>query len=751
MRLLISFIIAFTFLSVKGFCQKGLIEGFIKDADSKIPLYGATVNIQTDKVENTDQFGRFNLQGINPGQYELIVSHIGYKTEIVPVEVKPNLQSTVNIDLKKNNLELSAVTLNSNRTNSLSTIAAVDIRLRPVNTSQDVLRIVPGLFIAQHAGGGKAEQIFLRGYDIDHGTDIAISVDGMPVNIVSHAHGQGYADLHFLIPEMVEKTDFDKGPYFASKGNLATAAYVDFKTKDFIETNSIKAEIGQFNARRLSGLVKIFNTDTEKARQQFYVASEYSTTDGYFQSPQKFHRFNLSGKYTAWFGNQSQLSVTASTFDSKWNASGQIPDRAVQNGSINRFGAIDDTEGGNTSRTNVNIQFNKQWKNNWKSRDQFYYSRYAFNLFSNFTFYLNDAVNGDMINQKEKRNIWGYNTSATKNYFLGHRKANTEIGAGFRYDDVAEIELAKANRKTFFNSLQKGDVKELNSFVYINQHIETGAKTNLNAGVRYDNFIFQYRDLLIGETSFRKQQKGIVSPKLNFSYSPTAKIKLYINTGIGFHSNDARVILNQSAKEILPAVYGTDIGFIAKPSKKLIVKTTLWQLYSKQEFVYVGDEGIIEPSGKAQRIGVDISARYQFTSWLFGDIDINFTKPRLVDEIKGENYIPLAPTFTSIGGITVKSKNGFSGSLRYRLIGNRPANETNTIKAQGYFIGDLLLNYRLKKFDIFVSAENILNTDWREAQFDTESRLKFETQPVSEIHYTPGAPRYFKAGVTIYF
>jgi CarboxypepD_reg-like domain/TonB-dependent Receptor Plug Domain len=738
-------------LSLVGFSQKGKISGIIIDADSKIPLNGASINLPGNIGDNTDLFGKFSIPAINAGQYEMIISHVGYKTEIVPVEVKPDLLSSINVNLKKANLDLTEVTINSKKASGLNTISAVDIKLRPINTSQDVLRIVPGLFIAQHAGGGKAEQIFLRGFDIDHGTDIAITVDGMPVNMVSHAHGQGYADLHFLIPETVEKTDFDKGPYFAQKGNLATAAYVDFKTKDFIDNNSIKIEAGQFNTQRIAGLAKLFTKTTEKNKQQFYVASEYSSTDGYFESPQDFHRFNIMGKYSAWFGNQSQLTVTLSTFDSKWFASGQIPQRAVDAGLINRFGAIDDTEGGNTSRTNVSVKFNKQWKSNWKTTDQLYFSRYKFNLYSNFTFFLDDAINGDMINQREARNIFGYTTTAAKSYLVGNKKMNTELGAGFRYDDVDDIELSKANRSNFFNSIQKGDVRELNSFFYVNQDIELSNKFNLNAAVRYDHFIFRYKDELAGATEFSKQTKGIVSPKISISYSPNTTLKLYFNNGIGFHSNDTRVILDQGANDILPKVFGSDIGFIIKPNKKLILKAALWHLYSEQEFVYVGDAGIVEPSGKTRRMGIDVSGRYQFNKWLFGDIDINLTKARAFEEAKGEDFVPLAPSFTSIGGLTAKSKNGFSGSLRYRLIGDRPANEINSVTAEGYFLLDMILSYRLKKFDFTLSGENLLNTQWREAQFDTESRLKFETDPVSEIHYTPGSPIFIKGGVTFYF
>ena len=731
--------------------QKGNIEGTIADAESNTPLNGATVNIGAGAGNNSDMFGRFRFSAIEAGQYELIVSHIGYKTAIVPVEVKPSLLSTVNISLKKSGLSLAEVKINSKRNSALNTLGAVDIKLRPVNSAQDVLRIVPGLFIAQHAGGGKAEQIFLRGFDIDHGTDIAISVDGIPVNMVSHAHGQGYADLHFLIPETVEKISFDKGPYNATKGNLATSAFVDFNTREFLDENMLKAEIGRFNTQRVAGMMKLLNKSTDAKKEQIYLASEYNRTDGYFESPQQFRRFNGMGKYNTWWGKQTQLVISASTFDSKWNASGQIPDRAVKSGEIGRFGAIDDTEGGNTSRTNISARFNKQWKSNWKTTDHLYFSRYQFNLYSNFTFFLDDPVNGDMINQREKRNIWGYTTTAARPWQWGGKTANTEFGSGFRYDDVKDIELSKANRNTFFNSIQKGDVKETNVFFWVNQDIDLSDRFSLNASLRYDHFIFRYRDQLAGATDFARQTKGIVSPKINLSYTPSPKLKIYLNNGIGFHSNDTRVILDQQARDILPKVIGTDLGFILKPVKKLILKTTFWHLYSAQEFVYVGDAGIVEPGGKSRRMGIDLSARYQLNTWLFADLDLNLTRARAIEEAKGEDFIPLAPAITSIGGLTAKTKNGFSASLRYRMIGERPANEDNSIQAQGYLILDAVVNYRIKQFDFMLSGENLLNRNWREAQFDTESRLRFEAAPVSEIHYTPGTPLFIKGAISFYF
>ncbi|MEO7923788.1 MAG: TonB-dependent receptor [Chitinophagaceae bacterium] len=745
------FLLFLLVISVESFSQKGKIEGYINDADSKSPLNGASINIAGNKGDNSDLFGRFSIPEVSAGQYEMIVSHIGYKTEIIPVEVKPSMLSSVTINLRKADLDLSEVRVNSKKSSVLNAISAVDIKLRPISTSQDVLRIVPGLFIAQHAGGGKAEQIFLRGYDIDHGTDINITVDGIPVNMVSHAHGQGYADLHFLIPETVEKVGFDKGPYTTTKGNLATAAWVEFNTKEFLDKNSIKLEAGQFNTQRAVGLFKLLNKQTKKNRQQFYIASEYSHSDGYFKSPQNFHRFNAMAKYNAWFGNQSQLSIIASVLDSKWNASGQVPGRAVQSGMISRFGSIDDTEGGYTGRTNITIKYNRQWKSNWKTTDQLYYSRYNFNLYSNFTFFLEDDINGDQINQREKRDLWGYTTTAAKSYLLGNRKGSTEFGAGFRNDDIKDISLAHTVKREFLTDIQKGDIKEANGFGYVNQDIELSNKFNLNAGLRYDYFVFKYRDKLTGATGFSKQTRGILSPKLNISYAPHQKIKIYLNNGIGFHSNDTRVILGNDAKDLLPRVFGTDLGLIAKPNKHLVLKTALWHLYSEQEFVYVGDAGIVEAGGSTRRMGIDVSARYQFASWLFGDLDLNLTRARAIGQAKGEDHVPLAPSFTSIGGLTVKSKNGLSGSLRYRFIGDRPANENYSVTARGYFITDAVLSYQWKNWELKSSAENLFNIKWNEAQFDTESRLQNEPAPVSELHYTPGSSFFFKAGLSYSF
>jgi len=605
----------------------------------------------------------------------------------------------------------------------LSAISKTDIAVRKINNSQEVLRIVPGLFIGQHAGGGKAEQMFLRGFDLDHGTDINITVDGIPVNMVSHAHGQGYADLHFVIPELIENAHFQKGPYYAEKGNLATTGYVDFRTKNILQQNMVKLEAGMFNTYRAVGMAKLF--------KGMYTATEYMHTDGYFDHPQDFNRVNFFTKYYGKLNANNTLNISASTFHSKWNASGQIPERAVNEGLISFFGAIDPNEGGKTNRTNLNVQLNT----GTHLKNQVYYTAYDFELYSNFTFFNVDSINGDQIKQKEKRDLFGYNGSYTK----VHQKLTSEIGLNIRYDRTHNSELSRTKSQ---KELKLGDIRELNTGLYLDETVQLNEKFSLNAGLRWDNFAVSYRDKL-NNNSISRKNNSIVSPKLNFYYHPNERTNIYLTTGKGFHSNDVRVMDRQA----LPAAYGADLGITVKATRNLLLNFALWHLYLEQEFVYVGDEGVVEPSGKTRRKGIDLSVRYQPFKWLVADADANYCHGRNIDG----SYIPLAPVFTSTGGFTVKSKIGLNGSLRYRYMHDRPANENKTVIAKGYFINDVVLSFAKRRYEVSMTVQNIFNEKWKETQFDTESRLQNEPGPVSEIHFTPGTPLFIKIGASYAF
>ena len=729
-------------ITLFGFSAYGQIQkGKVLDRDAN-PIENAyLVNTSSGAHAHTNEFGLFSIDKTVIGDV-IKITALGYKKTNYTI-----VSSSEVIIMDDDIFRLNEIVIQP-KLSAMNVISKIDLETTPVNSSQEILRKVPGLFIGQHAGGGKAEQIFLRGFDIDHGTDITISVDGMPVNMVSHAHGQGYADLHFIIPETVEKIDFGKGTYYANKGDFATAGYVAFQTKDKIEKSSIGLEVGQFNTMRTVGL---FNLLANQKTQNAYIATEFYITDGPFDSPQNFNRINLLGKYSAILSDNSKFSILASRFSSKWDASGQIPQRLVDNGTISRFGAVDDTEGGNTSRTNFNASLSKSIDENTFLKANAFYSNYQFELYSNFTFFLEDPINGDQIKQKENRDIYGMNTELNKKTKINDTDVLLQIGAGFRADATKDTELSHTlNRRTVLENIKLGDIDESNLFSYLNSEFTFG-KLMINPAIRLDYFKFNYQDKLTTDYKTQSESKVKFSPKLNFIYSQNNNLQFFVKSGMGFHSNDTRVVVQNSGKQILPTAIGTDIGTIWKPFPKLIVNSALWYLFLEQEFVYVGDAGIIEPSGKSKRMGADLGLRYQLNDWLYFDADANYKYARSIDEPKGQNYIPLAPDFTTTGGLSFQKVNGFSGGMRYRYLKNRPANEDNSIVAKGYFVSDLNLNYQYKKINFGVSVENIFNTEWNETQFATESRLQNELESVEEIHFTPGTPFFMKGKITYTF
>lgn len=294
-----------------------------------------------------------------------------------------------------------------------------------------------------------------------------------------------------------------------------------------------------------------------------------------------------------------------------------------------------------------------------------------------------------------------------------------------------------------------GDIAESNLGVYLNQSFLFTPKVSINAGLRYDHFFSQYEDKLANSPG--KAHAGTVSPKVGLYYHPTPKTQVYLTAGRGFHSNDTRVVVPQNGKEILPGANGVDFGAVFKPASNLMINTALWYLFLDQEFVYVGDEGVVEPSGRTKRVGIDVSARYQPWKWLYVDMDVNLTKARAIDAPKGEDYLPLAPAITSVGGVTLQSPFDISGSFRYRYLGDRPANQDNSTIAKGYFVTNAVLNYNLGNWEIGARIQNLFNTKWKEIQFDTESRLAHEATPVTEIHFTPGTPFAFRLSLTYTF
>jgi hypothetical protein len=731
------------------------ISGTVRDSATQTNLADVLVTTSDKKFTvYSDALGHFRVAGQQAGKIELQFFILGYETKKVALDLVEGEDKNLAVTLIPKSISLTEVTVSQQKDigQSISTINEIDKTLRPTNSAQDLLRLVPGLFIAQHAGGGKAEQIFLRGFDSDHGTDFAVFIDGIPVNMVSHAHGQGYADFHFVIPETVDKLKVSKGPYAARYGDFATSGAGEFFTKNAVEKNEVKLEYGMFDTYRAMGMFNLLGKKhlfTQRP-ENFYLAGEYCFSNSYFESPQHFNRYNVFTKYTGQFTAHTSLSFSASTFSSRWDASGQIPGRAIDDGSITRFGTIDNTEGGETSRTNANLIITTTTEKNSSFTNQFYYSYYTFNLYSNFTFFLSDSVNGDGINQRENgRNIFGYNGTYEKYHTVLSKESKTTIGIGTRIDN-GETSLNRSVKRNLTGVISSGMLFEENIFAYIDENIKLTKKLSLNAGLRSDNFIFDYKNYINDSLSGRRNV-SIISPKLSFFYSPNENIQFFLRSGYGYHSNDARGVVSAKTGNALPRALGYEFGSTFKAGKKLLFNIAAWGLDLENELVYVGDEGVVEINGPSRRLGMDLAVRYEILPSLFADADLNYNYGRLLDLPNGHNYIPLAPSLTSTGGITYRKEKGFSASLRYRYIDSRPANEDNTVTAQGYFLLDAVASYKIKNVEIGISGQNLLNSVWNEAQFDTESRLKNESMSVSELHFTPGTPFFIKGMISVKF
>jgi outer membrane receptor protein involved in Fe transport len=730
----------------------GNVKGIVLDDQTNEPIAAATVILDNFKtLTNAD--GTFEITQMPIGKYAFQIEKQGFETKKGPLSIFGEKTSELRILLKINVLKLPEILVTADRALSAASstvLNALDFRLKPVNSAQDLLRNVAGLVTAQHAGGGKAEQIFLRGFDADHGTDVAASVDGIPVNMPSHGHGQGYLDLHFLIPETVRNTEIAKGTYDAANGDFATAGAVKFKTLDRLDNNLFQTELTAVPTQKKDPSVYrsiLMYQLPISSKMSSYIASEYIYAPSYFDASQDFKRFNFMSKTNFNVGKNGNLKLLLSQFNSDWKASGQVPERAIESGLIKRFGAIDSREGGKTSRQNASLTYAQVLKNQ-SFEAQFYASKYDFSLFSNFTFFATDSVNGDMINQTDDRLILGFNSK----YVVSNGKNKFTIGAGLRQDDINNGLFSAPNRVADA-AIARAKIYETATHLYAKNEFELTPKLRAEIGVRLNYFHFDVRDDLPTDADYTnysaKNYQVQVAPKLNLTYSLSDNYKLFFNAGRGFHSNDARSVVQDKGNQKLPDAWGGELGLQIKPVPKLLISAVVWGLELDNELAFVGDDGTTENKGESRRIGLDLGVRATINDWLFADFDVNVSQGRLLEKRFGavlptDNLIPLAPNLTSTGGLTTHFPCGNSGkiegSLRYRLVGERAANESNSVQALGYKVVDLTAFYKKSRFNIGFTVENLLNTKWNEAQFDTESRLQNEVNTVSELHFTPGTP-----------
>jgi outer membrane receptor protein involved in Fe transport len=626
-----------------------------------------------------------------------------------------------------------------------------DLELRPSNTPSDVLSLTPGLIIGQHHGGGKADQILFRGFDSDHGTDFAVFIDGIPVNMVSHAHGQGYADMHWLIPETIERVEIYKGPYFAHLGDFVTSGAMNIITKRRDKDSTLTLSGGSYNTQRYVGIL----SPPEGTILRPYVAGEFYHNDGPFKSENNYNRYNLLAKFGLLSTANSNLTFLGTFFKTAWDASGEVPARAVRSREIGRFGSFDPSEGGKSERQNLSLLYNYTDANQ-SFNAQTWVSWYQLQLWSNFTLFLNDEVNGDGIEQKDKRFLIGNNINYRRSYSLWAVPMETFVGFQSRFDHI-RVGLFHQRERERLETRSNNLVRQTNLGWYAQQEIKPTSWLRTQLGARLDHFWYDV-DQIGDPSSVSNPISGngsasIVNPKLNFIFTPfqdTDAVKgsnLFLNFGGGFHSNDARVFV-QDEDEKIPRFWGGEIGAKTRLFDRLDATLSYWRSYLESELVFVGDEGTFEPAGPSNRHGVESELRYDILPWLTYDLDLSYTWA----EFTSGDKVPLAPRFLAFTGITARHDSGIQGRLQMRHVGRRYGNEDGSFKTPTSTIFDLFLKYVWQRYEFFVEFQNLANTKWRSAEHVFESRLPTEPSGVGTLdsHFTPGDPFTVKAGVTIH-
>lgn len=623
--------------------------------------------------------------------------------------------------------------------------------LQPQGRPAQVLRLIPGFIAVEHSGGaGKADQYFLRGFDADHGTDVAFFSDGMPVNFRSHAHGQGYTDLNFIIPETIEGLDVYKGAYLPEYGDFATAGAVNFRTRDVVKEGIVQAAGGQFDTQRY---ILMFSPTKDKVRTLF--AGEGYYTNGPFQNDNRYFRANLLGKMTMNPLGRDELSLTGTFHKANWNASGEIPLRAVNDGTLDRFGAIDPSEGGKTTRSTARLNYHYDTPSGGRFFANAYAQYYRFELYTNFTFFLNDPVNGDGIQQSDRRLIYGGDVGYRQEGKILDMSGVTTIGIQSRVDDI-HARLGTQVTRTPLATTVDSNILEASYSPFIKTEVHPTSWMRLVGGIRGEFFTFDVRnncDTCPQQPSGRTTS-GLVLPKANLIFGPWATTEVFINYGEGYHSNDARsAVIPGSSPFARSKNY--EVGLRSKPwgPEGVELIATAWALDLTQELVFVGDEGTTEIRGSTKRRGIEVAARGQVWGPIYFNGSVTWTKA----EFSNGDAIPLAPEVTAYGAVLLRWPEGLSSQLQATYLGVRPLTEDRSVKAPSWINFDLSERYQLPvklpygRMEAFLFVQNLFDTQWEQATFAFESRLRTEVAGVNDIHFVPGNPRTVMGGLAWYF
>ncbi|SMF97446.1 Outer membrane receptor proteins, mostly Fe transport [Methylomagnum ishizawai] len=628
-----------------------------------------------------------------------------------------------------------------------------EFKYRPLSRVGELVEVVPGAVATQHSGSGKANQFFLRGFNLDHGTDFNATLDGVPMNLRTHAHGQGYLDLNSIIPELVDKVDYGKGPYYAEQGDFASAGYAQFHTFHRLAEGIAKFTGGEYDYYR-----GVLANSNHLGRGDLLYAGEVAFFEGPWKQPEESGKYNGMIRYTI-DEEDFGLSVNGKAYRSNWIATNQIPKRDVQAGLLDLYGTMDPSDGGKTDRYSLS---GNVWSkgDGYKNQLNLYALYYDLDLYSNFTGYLDDPVNGDQLNQHERRVVAGGEGEQTWfNRVLGFDMDNS-VGFQVRYDNISNLTLNHTVNRRFLASISVDDVDETSLSFYFKNQTHWLSWFRSIAGLRSDTFFFDVTDKLHPQDS-GSQTSSMVSPKLSLVFGPWAETEFFLNFGYGFHSNDARGVTNHydpldptmpvKGAPGLAKQRGAEGGLRTQYIPGLVSTLAVWYLHSDSELVFLGDAGTTEPTGQSERYGVEWTNYYKPNDWLTLDADFAFTSAHYQDVPHSESDIPNSVGQVIGAGVVALLPYDFFATARVRYFGHVPLNETGTAYMGDTTLVNLGAGYQYQKLKFEVDVFNLFDSKANDIAYYYESRYPQNAAAAEGIMIHPVMPRQVRATITLNF
>lgn len=630
-------------------------------------------------------------------------------------------------------------------------VGAEELATRPILRRGELLEVIPGMVVTQHSGDGKANQYFLRGFNLDHGTDFAISVDGLPVNMPTHAHGQGYADVNFIIPELIERIDFEKGPFYAEVGDFSGAGAAQFNLYTTLPEGIALTTVGE------NGYARLLLADSPKVGAgSLLYAFEYTHHDGPWVHTQNANRYNAMLRYHLRDGDD-RFTITAMSYHGDWNSTDQIPQRAIDGG-LSRFDSLNPTDGGSSDRHSLSLDWTRD-DTDTLTRLNLYGIYYRLNLFSDFTYWLENPERGDQFQQYDERVVLGGALSHLWRSEWDKRPMENSLGLQVRADLIPEVSLNQSEQRQVYDTIRRDEVNTLSIGLWGKNQIKWNDWFRTELGLRGDLVHFQVESH--DRLNSGSDTAAIASPKLSLIFGPWAATEFYLNAGTGFHSNDARgvVITRDPATgerlDRAPALVRTqsaEIGARSSIVPGLVSTLSLWILESDSELVFTGDAGNTEAVGGTRRYGVEWSNFYKPLSWLTLDADLALTNSRFKHADEAGPHIPNSIATVATAGITAEAPCGVYGSLRFRYFGPQPLIEDNSVRAPSSTLVNARVGYKYKRYEIYVDCLNLLDQKANDIAYYYPSRLRGESlDGRDDLHVHPAEPRTFRLTASIRF